>query len=109
MLGAPSEEIDAAADAVSRALAHPVLRAAEAAGVDCRRETPLLLRMEDGSLIEGVVDLAYREAGVWVVVDYKTDIDIGARQATYEKQVALYAQAISRATGEPTRGILLHV
>ena len=110
MLGADTEEVIAAADAVSRALAHPIMRAAASAGA-CRRETPVLLRAQDGSLVEGVVDLAYRdpEAAGWVVVDYKTDVDLGSRREEYERQVRLYAQAISVAAGEPTRGVLLHV
>ena len=111
MLAATAEEIAAGAEAVSRALVHPVLQSARAAGEACRRETPLLLRLEDGSLVEGVVDLAYREqeTGSWVVVDFKTDVEMGNRREGYEKQVALYARAIAHATGEPARGVLLHV
>jgi hypothetical protein len=31
------------------------------AGAECRRETPVLLTLDDGSLVEGVVDLTFRE------------------------------------------------
>jgi ATP-dependent helicase/nuclease subunit A len=111
ILGAPEAEVIAAAEAVTAALAHPVLSAARAAGDACRREAPVLFRAADGALIEGVVDLAYRDPGgaSWVVVDYKTDVDGAPRRASYEKQVALYAAAVAGATGMPARAVLLHV
>jgi ATP-dependent exoDNAse (exonuclease V) beta subunit len=112
LVQATPEEVDAAALAAQHALAHPVLRrAARATAV--RRETPVLLRQSDGRLAEGVVDLAFREetktGARWTVVDWKTDREIGSRRATYERQVGLYAEAISRATGEPAEGLLLVV
>ena len=45
----------------------------------------------------------------WTVVDWKTDLELGARRASYERQVGLYAEAIARATGEPAEGLLLVV
>jgi hypothetical protein len=44
-----------------------------------------------------------------VVVDFKTDKDLAARQPEYEAQLASYVRAISAATGEPARGVLLRV
>ena len=89
-----------------------MLRRAAAAEA-LRRETPLLLRREDGSLLEGVVDLAFREAGAagarWVVIDFKTDRELGEQRATYAEQLRLYARAIAAATGEPVEPILLSV
>jgi ATP-dependent helicase/nuclease subunit A len=108
LLGADAVEQQAAAEAVRAALAHPLLRRAAAARL-CRRETPLTLRDADGTLIEGVVDLAFEEQGEWVVIDFKTDQDIGAALDVYRRQVALYAHAISTATGRPARGILLRI
>jgi hypothetical protein len=43
------------------------------------------------------------------VVDFKTDAEIGGRLEEYRRQVALYALAIERATGEPATGVLLRV
>ncbi len=108
LLGATPEEIAAAASAVSAALGHPLLLRA-ARSLALRRETPLLLRLPDGVLAEGVVDLAFREADGWTVVDFKTDREIEAQRASYEAQVRLYARAVSAATGEPARGALLVV
>jgi len=109
LLGATSSEVDAAAAAAEAALRHPVLERA-AASPDCRREVPVLLREGDGSLIEGVVDLAFLEEDTWTVVDFKTDRSLGDEDlARYEAQVRLYAEAIARATGAPARGVLLRV
>lgn len=107
VLGAPDDEIAAAVETVTRALAHPLLRRA-AAGA-CRRETPIALRLDDGTLVEGVIDAAFEEAGGWTVVDFKTDVQIGGRVDEYRRQVALYARAIAQATGRPSRAVLLRV
>jgi ATP-dependent exoDNAse (exonuclease V) beta subunit len=112
MLGASDAEVAAAAHAANAALAHPVLRRAAASG-SVRRETPVLLRREDGSLAEGIVDLAFREGSGtdarWTVVDFKTDRELGERRAAYEAQVGIYVEAIATATGEPAEGLLLVV
>lgn len=63
----------------------------------------------DGTMmiLEGVIDLAFRERGGWVVADYKTDVgtdpDFPAREAAYRRQVDLYADAWARLTGEPVK------
>jgi ATP-dependent exoDNAse (exonuclease V) beta subunit len=108
LLGATADEADAAVVAVRAALAHPVFDAARAAD-EVRREVPLQVRLPDGVLAEGVVDLAYRDATGWVVVDFKTDADPALRKDEYERQVALYLFALRRATGGPVRGVLLTV
>ncbi|MDX2165446.1 MAG: UvrD-helicase domain-containing protein [Deltaproteobacteria bacterium] len=108
ILGAPTAEYDAAIAAAAAALAHPLLRAAAAAPV-CRRELPLTLPADDGTLIEGALDLAFRDAGGWTVIDFKTDQELGARADVYRRQVALYASALTQATGLPARAVLLRV
>jgi ATP-dependent helicase/nuclease subunit A len=58
-------------------------------------------------VLEGVIDLAFRERGGWVIADYKTDIgtdpDFPVREAAYRRQVDLYAEAWGRLTGEPVK------
>jgi len=62
LVGATDDEIEAAVMAVRAALDHPILRnAATKKREALRRETPVLMRLEDGSLAEGVVDLARTE------------------------------------------------
>jgi ATP-dependent exoDNAse (exonuclease V) beta subunit len=114
LVDATTEEIDAAANAILAALAHPVMRvAAGASSRGIRRETPLLLRRPEGAIVEGVVDLAVREKSSdfdgWTVVDFKTSREFEASQAEYSVQVALYVEAIQKATRLPARGILLVV
>jgi ATP-dependent exoDNAse (exonuclease V) beta subunit len=113
LLAASEEEVSAAGAAARAALAHPLLRrAAEAATRgELRRETPVLLRRDDGSLVEGVVDLAFREAdgGAWTVIDFKTDRELGEQRGRYAAQLRLYARAIADATGAAAHPILLMV
>ncbi len=59
--------------------------------------------------MDGQVDLAYEAPDGWVVVDFKTDIELSGAEAVYRQQVALYVTAIARATGRPARGVLLKI
>ncbi len=112
LVGAAPEEEKAAAVAAKAALAHPWMERARKAS-DVRRETALLHVQPDGTLLEGVVDLAFREeaggAGKWLVVDFKTDVELEHRRDSYELQVALYAKALEAATGEKAEGGILSV
>ena len=107
LLGATAIETVAAAEAAARALMHPLLREA-AASPDARREVAVTAERDDGTLAEGVIDLAYRSANGWVVVDFKTDAVVPTIGA-YAEQLRLYVEALQRATGEPARGVLLQV
>jgi ATP-dependent helicase/nuclease subunit A len=111
LVGATEAEIEAAVHTVVAALAHPIMRrAASVAASDLRRETPIFLRRQDGTLLEGVVDLAFREEAAdfeWTVVDFKTDREFELHHTDYTAQVALYAQAIEKATNSSVSGILL--
>jgi ATP-dependent exoDNAse (exonuclease V) beta subunit len=111
-LGATKDEVESATMAAEAALRHTLLVRAQRART-CRRESPVTLRAADGTLIEGVLDLAFRELEngrpVWTVVDFKTDVELAARRADYERQVSLYSAAVTAATGEPARGFLLSV
>jgi ATP-dependent helicase/nuclease subunit A len=112
ILSAPDDEVDAATETVKNLLTHALLgraRAAESRG-DCRRETPVTCTSADGTLIEGIVDLAFEEQDGWTVVDYKTDRELAAiGEDRYRRQVALYASAIAQATGRPASGVLIRV
>jgi ATP-dependent helicase/nuclease subunit A len=59
--------------------------------------------------VEGTVDLAYETADGFVVVDFKTDRADAEVIAMYARQVQLYADAISQATGKPARSVLMSV
>ena len=60
----------------------------------------------------GSVDLAFREADGWVLVDYKTD-DVKAplfreRLPTYRRQLDLYSDAWTKLTDEPVKERILY-
>jgi ATP-dependent exoDNAse (exonuclease V) beta subunit len=107
ILGASAEEVAAAARAVEAALSHPLLRRA-ASAAECRREEPLAHRLEDGTLLEGVVDLAFRDSAGWTVVDFKTDAEPDSHPR-YAAQLRLYCAAITAVTNLPARAALLAV
>jgi ATP-dependent helicase/nuclease subunit A len=114
ILAASEAEIVAAVATVVRALEHPLLRRAAAAARNgrCRRESPVATTLEDGTIIEGIVDAVFYEDDpepVWTVVDFKTDAEIGTRLEEYRKQVGLYGLAVARATGVTVRGVVLQV
>ena len=117
MLGASETEVGAAATVVAAALAHPILKRADAAmrQGNCRREVPVAVNNEDGALTEGVVDLAFFERasdidpGTWTVVDFKTDKELDVALDVYRRQVALYAEMVARATGQVAVPVLVRV
>jgi len=107
LLGATDEERSAAAAAVVVALRHPLVRRAAAAG--SRREVPIAVMTEGETLVEGVADAAFPDGDGWMVVDFKTDVELGERLPIYRRQVALYARAIAAATGTPCRATLVRI
>ncbi|HEX5606161.1 MAG TPA: 3'-5' exonuclease, partial [Candidatus Binatia bacterium] len=111
IIGATAEEIAAAGEAVSTALAHSVFDRARSAAKQnrCRREAPITWRDPDGFLTEGVVDLAFEQDQRWIVIDFKTDEDLHEHEIVYRRQVGLYAAAIEAATGRPVTAMLMRV
>jgi ATP-dependent exoDNAse (exonuclease V) beta subunit len=109
LLGASDAECAAAVEVVSSSLAHSLLRRAASASMlgGCRRETTIVTRLEDGTLIECIADLAFREGDEWVVVDFKTDSEFETNEQRYRRQVAVYVRGISDATSTPARGHLM--
>jgi len=112
--GATDSEIDAAARAALAALAAPLMVEAQRAGQAgrLRREVPIAWEIDEGRIIDGVVDLAFFDGEAWQVVDYKTDdpsLLASESLGAYQAQVSLYVRAIHAATGQPARGALLFV
>jgi ATP-dependent exoDNAse (exonuclease V) beta subunit len=110
-VGATEEEVQAAARAAAATLQHPLLQRG-AKSADCRRQTAVLHRLPDGTIVEGFIDLAFRKESpsgpVWTVLDFKTDATVDDEQQ-YAVQLRLYCAAVSAATGEATRAVLLSV
>lgn len=98
------------ADLVRSALTSERVRAAAAR--EHWRETYVGTVGDDGAVLEGYVDLIYRDDdGTLVVVDYKTDaVPPGAypsRLAYYAPQLRAYARCVRDATGADVRALLL--
>ncbi|HEY6391985.1 MAG TPA: UvrD-helicase domain-containing protein [Bryobacteraceae bacterium] len=108
LLGAASEEIEHATKAAAATLNHPLLaRARQAARV--HREYPIMLKLDEGKVLEGVVDLAFEADGAWNIVDFKTDADLASSRAHYKRQLQWYSLAISRLNKMPVRAYLLSI
>jgi ATP-dependent helicase/nuclease subunit A len=77
------------------------------AGERPRDESGRASAVEITRVLEGVIDLVFRESDGWVVADYKTDVgtdpDFPNREAAYRRQVELYAEAWAHLTGEPVK------
>jgi len=85
---------------------------AQAAGGRFWREMYVGTTQDDGTVLEGYVDLVYDDpGGDLVIVDYKTDAvpaaALGSRVAYYQPQMQAYATCLSRATGRRARCVLL--
>jgi len=83
-----------------------------AAARDHWRESYVGMVQDDGSILEGFVDLIYREDdGSLVIVDYKTDAvpdsAIPVRTAYYRPQMEAYESIVSRAAAGKPRSQLL--
>jgi ATP-dependent exoDNAse (exonuclease V) beta subunit len=70
---------------------------------------PIAWRDSDGSLIEGVIDLAFEQAGGWTVIDFKTDEEFRGDEPAYRRQVGMYAAAIKAANGASVAAFLMRV
>ncbi|APT85242.1 UvrD-helicase domain-containing protein [Corynebacterium aquilae] len=72
------------------------------------RELPVLGTLADGTVVDGVIDLLYRESDGWVIADYKTDAGVSDRtRLEYFHQLKTYADLISRTLGEPVKRLEL--
>jgi ATP-dependent exoDNAse (exonuclease V) beta subunit len=101
---------------VSRAPFWEVARA----GGEFHAEVPFAVRIEAGespgslgavdvpTILRGVIDLVYRGADGWRILDYKTDIAAAAGEslaARHAPQLAQYRGAWERITGEKVAGV----
>jgi ATP-dependent exoDNAse (exonuclease V) beta subunit len=113
-LGASPEEQADALHSVQSALGHAFFERVRAAALrGCLyRELPIVMCGADGTLFDGVIDLAFREPSAegeqLCVVDFKTDVELGLLEH-YETQLAMYASAASRALNLPAQIVLLRI
>ena len=62
------------------------------------------------TLVQGVIDCAFREGDAWILLDYKTDriTDATVFVAQYAPQLHLYAQALQEITLLPVQALWLY-
>jgi ATP-dependent exoDNAse (exonuclease V) beta subunit len=111
ILAASPDEVATARRMVEALLGHPLLLRAQAAWKlgKCRRETPIAWVAPDGLLVEGVLDLAFEGKDNWIVLDFKTDKELGAAETHYRRQVGFYTSALERVTGRKAKGLLIRL
>jgi ATP-dependent exoDNAse (exonuclease V) beta subunit len=111
-LGATADETAAAVSAVCGALRTPLIRRA-AVAAEIRRESALGVKLADGTIAEGIADLAFIEtidgARQWTVVDFKTDVEIAGRADEYRRQIAIYVRAVRESSRLAARGVILWI
>jgi hypothetical protein len=108
ILAAGDHEVASAVQVLQAVLGHDVFcraRAADRRGA-LLRETPITM-VVDSVLVEGVADCVFEDEEGYLVVDFKTDRPSGERLERYRRQVGLYADAVTRATGKPARAVLM--
>ncbi|MBQ7487098.1 MAG: UvrD-helicase domain-containing protein, partial [Clostridia bacterium] len=97
-------------DGVSMFICSPLGRRLCAAG-SVHREWPFTYRIseETGTIIQGVIDAAFIEAGEWVLIDYKTDHDTAPERfiVRHQQQMNWYREAIEHLTGKPVQEMWL--
>lgn len=57
-------------------------------------ETPFTYETGNHQIVSGVVDLMFRDAEVWRIIDYKTDVD-QTNLAAYAQQLKMYERAMA--------------
>ncbi|MBI4816977.1 MAG: UvrD-helicase domain-containing protein [Deltaproteobacteria bacterium] len=112
-LGATADEVRSSVDPVMTALSHSLFERARSAE-EVRREWPFVLdvselELAEGDLLEGSIDLAFLESGVWHVIDYKTDPSLDEALGEYRRQVRWYMYAVSKMSGHSANGWILRV
>jgi ATP-dependent helicase/nuclease subunit A len=108
LLGATPEEIEHATKAALGALSHPLLARVRKA-TRIHREYPIIFKLDESKALEGVIDLVFESGGVWNIVDFKTDADLGSNRAHYKRQLHWYSLAIARLNKTPVRAYLMSI
>jgi len=99
-------EADEAARYATEALEGALLKRAKGSS-QVFRELSLTGKGPEDALLNAVVDLAFLEGEEWVVVDYKTDREMGDIEA-YKKQVGYYGDLLEKMTQKKVKESYLY-
>jgi len=107
--GATEPMIKRAGELVRQAIHFPILQRVIQSS-DYQKEVPFTYQ-KDGILIEGVMDVVFKEEDGLVVLDFKTDLvekkDLDSKIEHYGPQVGVYADAIRAIFGGPPKEVIL--
>lgn len=108
-LGATRPMIKKAGEVVKEALGSPLLRRAMASG-DYQKEVPFGYQA-NGTIVEGVMDVVFREGDGLVVLDFKTDLvkreDLHSKKKHYQPQANVYSNAVRAIFGQRPKEVVL--
>ena len=69
------------------------------------REMPFTMKLnnKDQTVLQGILDVCFKENDEYVLIDFKTDAKLNLKQLgeSYKNQILLYQQAILTITGKP--------
>jgi ATP-dependent helicase/nuclease subunit A len=107
--GATPQMLEAAVGLVERTLRSDLIRRILAAD-RYFKEVPFTFK-ENGTIVEGVIDVLFEEGGKIAIVDFKTDrvpkARLAERVAAYRQQIDTYRRAVSEACGRPPEEVIL--
>ena len=76
---------------------------------EVQREWPFSLLVEEGLVLQGVLDCCFMEDGAWVLIDYKTDrAGTDTLLERYRDQMRWYMRALRDITDMPVQGACLY-
>ncbi len=108
-LGVAEAMIQRAGELVKEAISSQLLQRVIQSG-NYQKEVPFTY-IQEGTIIEGVMDVVFREGEDWVVLDFKTDWidkeDLEAKVKHYHPQVRIYSEAINKIFGRPPKEVIL--
>jgi ATP-dependent exoDNAse (exonuclease V) beta subunit len=108
-LGAASGMVEEAVEMVRAALASDLVKRIMETD-RYYKEVPFTFE-EDGTLVEGVIDVVFEKAGKIGIVDFKTDkvpkSKLAAKVGEYQSQLETYRRAVGAACGTPPDEVIL--
>ncbi len=108
-LGAAGPMIKRAGEMVRDALRSPILQRVTKTG-NYQKEVPFTYK-NNGTIVEGVMDVVFKEGDDLVVLDFKTDAvekeRLNAKIEHYRPQTSMYSDAIRTIFGKPPKEIIL--
>lgn len=72
-------------------------------------EMPFTYKKDKSTICDGVIDLVYKDAEGWHIVDYKTNFDDRFLDIKYENQLNAYKDALKQILGVDATTEIIHL